>query len=276
MKQLTSTNQNTLLQQLQKTFQALLGLIVINLLFFIVADEYGKWETFQEILAQSVPLLIMAIGTTVVLISGGLDLSVGSSLALCTCVVGALLAAGVPVPLAIAAGLGAGGSQGTSYHSAYDTLAWYQKVVGADYESAVMVTRVTDVVLARLANAPLIPLDPLRYTPDFLKLLDGQLELAEKRDMSFSPERLRIVANDYHAKAESVYDRLLRALESDGLPAEKLACINERLLTLERHWITPSGLPEREWYKNLYAATDETSGYAACRSSPAVSAGCSG
>ena len=59
--------------------------------------------------------------------------------------------------------LGAGGSKGVSYHSAYDTLAWYRKVVGDDYESALMLTRVGNVLAARLACAPFIPYSPWRY-----------------------------------------------------------------------------------------------------------------
>jgi ribose/xylose/arabinose/galactoside ABC-type transport system permease subunit len=47
----------------------------------------------------------MATGTTIVLISGGLDLSVGSNLALVGVVVGSLLLSGMPVWVAVVAGL---------------------------------------------------------------------------------------------------------------------------------------------------------------------------
>ena len=49
--------------------------------------------------------------------------------------------------------LGGGGYKGWSYHSAYDSLPWYWKSVGADYASALMVTRMTNAVASRLANA---------------------------------------------------------------------------------------------------------------------------
>ena len=75
-----------------------------------------------------------------------------------------------------AAGLGAGGSAGVSYHSLYDNLAWYRHVVGEDYAPARMLARMVNRVLARLANADLLPLDPafvdLRAEERFKRLVD--------------------------------------------------------------------------------------------------------
>jgi len=97
-----------MIQQLRKGLQAALALVLITVLFLILAPTYRQWETFSGILEQSTVLAIMAVGTTVVLISGGLDLSVGSILALSTCVAGGLLASGAPVWSAVAAGVGVG------------------------------------------------------------------------------------------------------------------------------------------------------------------------
>ena len=84
----------------------MLGLIIITIIFLVLAPTYRQIGTMYSILEQTTVLLIMATGTTVVLISGGLDLSVGSVLALVTCVVGDLLAIrGAPVWVAIVAGL---------------------------------------------------------------------------------------------------------------------------------------------------------------------------
>jgi hypothetical protein len=56
-------------------------------------------------------------------------------------------------------GLFAGGGQGTSYHTNYDTLAWYRSVVGDDYEPALMVARMCTELTRRLADDPQPPLD---------------------------------------------------------------------------------------------------------------------
>ncbi|MCX7047453.1 MAG: ABC transporter permease [Candidatus Sumerlaeota bacterium] len=80
-------------------------MILIEVIFLILAPSYRSYDNFSGLLEQSVVLAIMAVGTTVVLISGGLDLSVGSNLALVTCVVGAFLTAKAPVWMAVSSGL---------------------------------------------------------------------------------------------------------------------------------------------------------------------------
>src|SRR5205085_4858724 len=56
--------------------------------------------------------------------------------------------------------------------------------------------------------------------------------------------------------------RLLEA-EAKGLAPERLAKVNELLMAADRAWLSEEGLPGRPWFKNLYASTDEDSGYAA-------------
>jgi ribose/xylose/arabinose/galactoside ABC-type transport system permease subunit len=84
------------------------GLIVINLVFMLLAPTYRQWPAIRDVLEQSTVLLIMATGTTMVLISGGLDLSVGSVLALACVVAGSLLLGGAPVWLAVLGALAVG------------------------------------------------------------------------------------------------------------------------------------------------------------------------
>jgi ribose/xylose/arabinose/galactoside ABC-type transport system permease subunit len=74
----------------------------------ILAPTYRQWPAIRDILEQSTVMLIMATGTTIILLSGSLDLSVGSILALVAVVVGSLLIVNVPVWLAVLAGLGVG------------------------------------------------------------------------------------------------------------------------------------------------------------------------
>jgi ribose/xylose/arabinose/galactoside ABC-type transport system permease subunit len=86
----------------------LIGLIAINAIFFILAPTYRQPEAIRDILEQSTVLLIMATGTTIMLISGQLDLSVGSLLALVAVVTGSMLLMGLPVWVCILGGLAAG------------------------------------------------------------------------------------------------------------------------------------------------------------------------
>jgi len=74
----------------------------------LLAPTYRQPEAIRDILEQSTVLLVMATGTTIMLISGQLDLSVGSVLALVAVVTGSMLLAGMPVWLCILGGLAAG------------------------------------------------------------------------------------------------------------------------------------------------------------------------
>ncbi len=188
------------------------------------------------------------------------------------------------------AGLGVGGSRGVSYHSIYDNLAWYRKVVGDDYQPAAMLTRIVNVLSARLACAPLLPLDPVRiasHLQQHLTRLSHQGEAVgittamnsfdtNTAGTAAESPRPRIPAGistelatvasmtmAYEKRVRIVYDRVLAAVADDKVPATNLAEINQLLMALDRAWLHPPGLPGRPWYRNLYAATDEDSGYAA-------------
>ncbi len=162
------------------------------------------------------------------------------------------------------ASLGAGGAKGVSYHSNYDNLAWYRKVVGQDYEPAKMVTRVLNVVVARLAHAPLLPIDPVRYGPDVRRHLKSLAQRAGKLEFDIDLSKIEGISTRYEQQAVGVYKRVLEKLNGGELSDEKLACLNKVLFELEHHWYHEAGLPGgRSWFRNLYAATDPDSGYAA-------------
>ena len=92
-----------------KGIQAAFGLVMILIVFSILSPAFFSFGTYKDIIGQATVLGILASGTTIVLISGGLDLSVGSLLALVSVVVGNLMVIlHCPVPLAIFLGLLAG------------------------------------------------------------------------------------------------------------------------------------------------------------------------
>ncbi len=86
----------------------LMALMTILLVFSILAPSYRNINTYSAILQHSAILGIVACGTTIVLISGGLDLSVGSVMAISTVLVGAALVSKLPILLAILAGASVG------------------------------------------------------------------------------------------------------------------------------------------------------------------------
>jgi ribose transport system permease protein len=85
-----------------QTTLVLVGLVV---LFGIASPHFLTTDNLLNVMQQSAINAILGIGLTFVIISAGIDLSVGSILALCGLVVADLLVAGHSTVVAIAAGL---------------------------------------------------------------------------------------------------------------------------------------------------------------------------
>ena len=154
-------------------------------------------------------------------------------------------------------GFHAGGSEGTSYHSNYDNLHWYRQVVGDDYQPALMITRMTIGVAARLAEAAALPLQSDAYAEHTARHIDTLEKLAG--DMEKAPlARVRIAAEAFGRRATPVMDRLAAA----NLSPEDARAIDERLMAIERAWADGFDTG-RSWFRSGYASSDQSSGYAA-------------
>ncbi len=91
----------------------LLGLIFVTALFAILRPHtFLTADNFQIMLLQTAVVGTAALGMTMIIISGGIDLSIGSNIALCTVVIATLLAKGAPPLVAAAGGIFAGAACG--------------------------------------------------------------------------------------------------------------------------------------------------------------------
>lgn len=86
----------------------LIGLFIIVVTFSLLSPVFWTLPNLLNILQQSSINAIIALGMTLVIISGGIDLSVGPTAALSAVLGATLMVAGVPVPLAVMATLGVG------------------------------------------------------------------------------------------------------------------------------------------------------------------------
>jgi ribose transport system permease protein len=86
----------------------LAGLFALCLLLWILTPHFLTVSNLLNVLEQTAINAIVAVGMTYVIISGGIDLSVGSVLALAGVVLATLLHDGVPIPLAMAVALAVG------------------------------------------------------------------------------------------------------------------------------------------------------------------------
>lgn len=86
-------------------FGALIALFVLVVLIGIISPEFRTIGNFLSLLRQSSVNGLIAFGMTCVILTGGIDLSVGSVLALSTALCAGMIARGVPVGAAMAAAL---------------------------------------------------------------------------------------------------------------------------------------------------------------------------
>jgi ribose transport system permease protein len=89
-----------------------LGLIAVVLVFALLTDEPARYLSafnLRIVLSQTVITALGAIGMTVIVISAGIDLSVGAAIALTSVVTALGIRAGWPPALAVLAAVAAGG-----------------------------------------------------------------------------------------------------------------------------------------------------------------------
>jgi len=89
-------------RQLLSTFS---GLFLLGLAFSILSPYFFSVNNLLTVATQTAVIAIIAIGQTYVLITGGIDLAIGSNIALAAMISGLCMQAQVPVPFSILAGL---------------------------------------------------------------------------------------------------------------------------------------------------------------------------
>lgn len=90
----------------------LIGLILISAVFASASPTFLTAPNLLNVLQQSSINACIALGMTLVIISGGIDLSVGPVAALTAILGAAMMVTGVPIPLAILGALAAGAACG--------------------------------------------------------------------------------------------------------------------------------------------------------------------
>ncbi len=96
----------------------LLGLLLVWSLFaLLTGEDFVKWGNQRLMLLQTAVVGTAAVGATLIIISGGIDLSVGSTIALGTVVTAMFLQAGASPTLAALFGIGTGVAVGAAVGS---------------------------------------------------------------------------------------------------------------------------------------------------------------
>ena len=85
----------------------ILALTLIIVTLSILSPYFLTWSNFINVLRHAAPLFLLSAGLTLVVLTGGIDLSVGSVLGLTACLSASLIVGGHPI-LGVLAALGAG------------------------------------------------------------------------------------------------------------------------------------------------------------------------
>ncbi|GAB6859336.1 ABC transporter permease [Microbacterium xylanilyticum] len=92
-------------RQLQQSL-AFGTLIVLVVFFSLASGHFFEWSNLSGILLSTAVIGILALGTTFVIITGGIDLSIGTGMALCAVMVGVFVQnLGLPVWLGVIGGI---------------------------------------------------------------------------------------------------------------------------------------------------------------------------
>jgi len=165
---------------------------------------------------------------------------------------------------ALSVGFG-GESPGGVYHSAYDTIKWYQTYSDGDYSYGRTLSQLTGTLVLRLADAPVLPFQ-FTDTADTLMRYVVELEkLAEtKKDSKVDMKPVRNAVDGLRESAqafEKAYASVGKANSQTLLAKKELQSLNTLLLTSERKLGNTEGLPRRDWFKHQIYAPGFYTGY---------------
>ncbi len=153
------------------------------------------------------------------------------------------------------------GGAGGVYHSAYDTYTWMEKFGDPGYLSHAAAGRLSAVLLARLANAAIVPLDHGALGAYLVPLVERTRREPGADAISVALDGVVKAAQEFEAAGRKFTAARDAVLGSDREPGT-LAEANRRLRLVEPLLTRPSGLVGRPFLRNLVFAADRDNGYA--------------
>ena len=101
-----------MIHRYRREISVALATATLGLVLLIVSPAFFSRENIVDIFLASLPVLIVALGMTLVILTGEIDISVGSVFAVCAVAAGLLAKAGLPLVLTIAGACLAGAALG--------------------------------------------------------------------------------------------------------------------------------------------------------------------
>ena len=157
-------------------------------------------------------------------------------------------------------GVGFDGPSGI-YHSMYDSYHWMSRFGDPGYRAHGTLAALVGVVLSRLANAEIVPLDYAAWGRDMRRMVAGLDSSVAGRGWTVSTESLRDALDRFTAAASALAAARDAALAGRA-DAARATAANRALMQVERRLTRPEGLVGRPWYRSLQFASDLDRGYA--------------
>jgi len=89
-----------MIKEYSRELSVLGAIAALFLVLALAAPGYFSRENLTDLFLANLPVLIIAVGMTLVILTGQIDISVGSMFAVCGVVAGVFAKAGLPIPLA--------------------------------------------------------------------------------------------------------------------------------------------------------------------------------
>lgn len=112
MSQIAEIQRSERRREFLQRYGLILSFFLLCLVLTILSDRFLTVNNIVNVLRQSTINGIIAVGMTLVILTAGIDLSVGSILALSSVITASVLQSGTPVPAAILIGLAVGAACG--------------------------------------------------------------------------------------------------------------------------------------------------------------------
>ena len=97
----------------QREISVAIAITALAAVLAIAAPGYFAHENLSDLFLANIPVLVIALGMTLVILTGQIDISVGSVFAICSVAAGVLAKSGLPLPAAALAACIVGGGVGS-------------------------------------------------------------------------------------------------------------------------------------------------------------------
>src|SRR5689334_599088 len=97
---------------MRREWSVAIAIVALGVVLAVRAPSYFSVENLRDLFLVNMPVLVVAIGAMLVMLTGEIDISVGSAFGVCSVVAGVAATAGAPTSLAVAAACATGAAIG--------------------------------------------------------------------------------------------------------------------------------------------------------------------